>query len=512
MKIKITILWALFLILVSFPGAEARQVELRLLYVNDFHGFALPYKPLGAEGPVGGAAYLATAVEKLRREKPTLLLAAGDMIQGNNWVNLFRGASAIELMNAMKFDAMAAGNHEFDFGLEILRQRLSEARFPVLAANVEGMPQLKPYVIKKVAGLRVAIIGLVTEDTPIATHPRNVSDLKFLEPEKTVEKYREILSKQADFFIILAHLGHQRERQLAQRVKGIPVIIGGHSHTKVLEPAVVGDTLVVQAWEHAKALGVLDLTVKDGKIVKYQGRLEEIKPVHGQENPAVQRIVAAYAWKVDAQMNVPVAEAQVDLDGERVRTKETNLGNLIADIMRETARAQVALTNGGGIRASIPKGQVKVKEVYTTLPFDNYLVAISLTGRQLKEALEHGVSSLEEPAGRFPQVSGLSFTYSRAAPVGSRVKEVLVQGQPLAPEKEYTVATNDFLAAGGDGYAGFGEAIKAASDFSEQGGLLKSSKITYSDAGRWLRDVVIESLRARKKISAQVEGRIKEVP
>ncbi|MBM4295337.1 MAG: bifunctional metallophosphatase/5'-nucleotidase, partial [Deltaproteobacteria bacterium] len=316
----------------------------------------------------------------------------------------------------------------------------------------------------------------------------------------------------ADLIIILAHLGHQRERLLAQRVKGIPVIVGGHSHTKVLEPAVVNGVLVVQAWEHFKALGVLDLTVEHGKVVKYQGRLLEIKPVPGRENPKAKKVVAAYARKVDAKLDAMVGEAEVDLDGERVRTQETNLGNLIADVIRETTGAQAAITNAGGIRASIHQGQVKAKEIYTALPFDNYLLAVSLTGRQLKEALEHGVSSLEEPSGRFPQVSGLSFTYSRIAPAGSRVKEVLILGQPLELEREYTVATNDFLAAGGDGYKVFGEAIKAAGDFTEQGGLLKSSKIVYSDAGRWLRDLVIDKFRLQKKISAQVEGRIKEVP
>jgi 2',3'-cyclic-nucleotide 2'-phosphodiesterase (5'-nucleotidase family) len=512
MKTNKTILWVVFLIIFSISLAEARQVELRLLYVNDFHGFALPYKPLGSDAALGGAAYLAAAVDRLRREKPSLLLAAGDMIQGNNWANLFQGASSIELMNTMKFDAMAAGNHEFDYGLEVLRRLLSQARFPVLAANVEGMPQLKPYVIKKVAGLRVAIIGLVTPDTPTSTHPRNVAGLKFIEPEKALEKYRKKLSQEADFFIVLSHLGHQRERRLAEQVKGIPVVVGGHSHTRVMEPVVVDGALVVQAWEHFKALGVLDLTVEDGKIVKYQGRLLEIKPVPGQEHPGAQRVVAAYARKAEARMNVPVAEAVVDLDGEGVRIRETNLGNLIADIVRETAGAQAALINGGGIRASIPQGQIKVKEVYDALPFDNYLVAIALTGKQLKEALEHGVSCLEEPAGKFPQVSGLSFTYSRAAPAGSRVKEVLVLGQPLDLTKEYAVATNDFLAAGGDGYAVFGEAIKAAGDFTEQGGMLKSSKIIYSDASRFLRDLVIDKFRGRKKISAQVEGRIKEAP
>jgi 2',3'-cyclic-nucleotide 2'-phosphodiesterase (5'-nucleotidase family) len=156
--------------------------------------------------------------------------------------------------------------------------------------------------------------------------------------------------------------------------------------------------------------------------------------------------------------------------------------------MRETAGAEAALINGGTIRTGIAQGKITVKNVYDVLPFDNYLVAISLTGTQLKQALEHGISRLEEPVGSFPQVSGLTFTYSRNAPAGSRVKDITVGGRPWEPEKEYVVATNDYLVAGGDGYTAFGEALKSTGDYSNLGGTLTSSKLTYNDPGTWLRN------------------------
>jgi len=508
-RIKVIIFFLVWALL-SIPAADGGQTELRILYVNDFHGFAEPHQPVGAVEPLGGVAYLAGKVDRLRRGRPTLLLAGGDMTQGNNWANFFKGASSIELMNAMKFDALVVGNHEFDYGVGVLKKRISQARFPVLGANVQGLSAVKPYVIKKFPGLRVAIIGVVTQDTPVTTHPRNVVGLKFLNPDDTVAGYLEKLKNQADIFIVLTHLGHPVDRMMAVKVKGIDVIVGGHSHTKVMKPAVAGNTLVVQAWEHAKALGVLDLTIQDRKIVKYDGYLEEIKPVPGGENPAVQKIVAKYEGQLDRLVNVAIGEAEVDLDGQHVRTRETNLGNLITDIIRETTGATAAIINGGGIRTGIPKGVVKIKDVYTALPFDNYLVSLRLTGREIREALEHGVSSLGEPAGRFPQVSGLRFTYSLSAPAGSRVREVIIGGGPLDPVKEYAVATHDFLIAGGDGYKVFSRAINT-DNHGHLGGLLKSDRIIYNDASRWLRDVVIQYIQTNKKITARVEGRIQEI-
>ena len=302
----------------------------------------------------------------------------------------------------------------------------------------------------------------------MATHPRNVAGLTFSTPESAVKKYLAALKGRTDIIIVLSHCGYQADREVAAKVPGIDVIVGGHSHTKLLQPELVGQTIIVQAWEHAKALGVLNLRVKDGKIAGFDGALQEISPAAGAPDCQVQDIVARYERQTGSLLQRVIGETEVDLDGKNVRTGETNLGDYIADVMRQTAGAEVGLINGGTIRTGIVQGKITVKDIYAVLPFDNYLVAISLTGAQLKAALEHGVSRLE-PSGGFPQVSGLTFTYSRSAPAGSRVKDVTVGGRPRDPQKEYVVATNDFLVAGGDGYTAFGEALKSVGDYANLG-------------------------------------------
>ncbi len=284
------------------------------------------------------------------------MISAGDMIQGNNWANLFQGESVIELVNEIRFDAMVLGNHEFDFGQEVLKKRISEATFPVLGANVEGLGGLRPYIIKDLKGVKIAIIGVTTEDTPASTHPKNVAGLRFLSPIDTVEKYLKELKGKANVMVVLSHIGYPADRMLAERVKGIDVIVGGHTHTKITKPVKVGETLIVQAWEHGKALGVLNLTIEGGKIVEADGYLEEIKPKTDQEHQAVLNIVKKYNQKLDAVLNEPVGETEVDLDGESVRMRETNLGNLIADIMRQVSKADMTIINGGGIRTRHQKG------------------------------------------------------------------------------------------------------------------------------------------------------------
>jgi 2',3'-cyclic-nucleotide 2'-phosphodiesterase (5'-nucleotidase family) len=509
-KFRLALLSILLLVILA-PWGYANRVDLKILYVNDFHGFAEPYQPPGSDAPLGGIAYLAGAVDRARGKSPSLLLAAGDMIQGNAWANLVRGKSTIEVMNAMKFDAMVVGNHEFDFGPKVLKERMAQARFPLLGANVKGFPALKPYIVKNLQGVRIAIIGVVTPETPVVTHPRNVAGLTFSTPESAVRKYLQELKGRADIIVVLSHCGFQADKELAARVPGIDVIVGGHSHTKMLQPEQVGQTIIVQAWEHAKALGVLNLRVKDGKVIGFDGALEEISPATGAANGQVQDIIARYERQTGALLNRTIGETQVGLDAEHVRAGETNLGDFVADVMRQAAGAEVAIINGGGIRTGVAPGKIAVKDIYAVLPFDNYLVAISLTGAQLKAALEHGVSRLEKPVGSFPQVSGLTFTYSRSAPAGSRVKDVTVGSRPLDPQKEYVVATNDYLVAGGDGYTVFGEALKNGGDYANLGGTLTSNKLAYNDPGTWLRDLVIAAIQARKTIAPQVDGRIKAV-
>ena len=504
-------LFVLFLFLFAATIIScASQREIRILHINDFHGFANAYKPYGSDEFQGGLAYLAARAEELRKEKPALFLAAGDLVQGNNWANLFQGRSSIEVMNAMNPDAMVVGNHEFDFGQSILNERIDEANFPVLGANVLGIGKLRPYIIKDLDGLSIAVIGVVTGDTPVTTHPRNVTALQFFSPEDTVNKYVQELKDKSDIIVVLSHIGFNADLDLAKKVDGIDVIIGGHSHTKVTKPVIAGNTIIAQAFEHGKALGVLDLTVKNGHVIQAVNRLEPVKP-EGKENEKIAAIVEKYQHQVDAIMNETVGEALIDLDGANVRLKETNLGNLIADIMRESSGADAAIINGGTIRTSIKKGPVRVSDVYAAVPFDNYIVAIKLTGQQIRDTLEHGVSAIEEGEGRFLQISGLAFKYDRLAPKGSRVRDVLIGGKPMITDKDYKIATNDFLAAGGDGYKAFGDAVKSSKDYEVIGGVMKGDKLVYSDPGKWLRDVVIDFIRAQKEIAPKIDGRISEV-
>ncbi len=510
MKKSITVTVCIFSIFFLSVPIYGQSSDLRILHVNDFHGFAEAYQPLGSQELLGGAAYLGSMVKVLRLEKPTLLLAAGDMIQGSNWANMFQGKSVVELMNSMRFDAMTLGNHELDFGQEALKERISEATFPVLGANVEGLQHLKPFVILERGGVKVGIIGVVTEETPVSTHPRNVTGLRFLPAAEAVEKYVKELRNRADILIVLSHIGHGADRMLAEKVKGIDVIVGGHTHTKVLTPVRIGSTLIVQAWEHGKALGVLDLKIRDGKIAEYDGHLEDVKPLPGKEDRQILAVVEKYRQKVDAVLGARIGETEVDLDGENVRREETNLGNFVADILLKASKADAVIINGGAIRTSIKKGEIRVKDVYSSLPFGNYIVAIRLTGRRIAEALEHGVAGKE--GGEFPQVAGLSFKYSPSGAKGARIREILIAGQSVDPGKEYTIATNDFLAAGGDGYKAFADAVKFSGTFSVAGGTLQGDKVVYADSSRWIRDVVVEYIREKGKIAPRKEGRIMEVP
>lgn len=497
----VAVLGLVFLCTMLTPAAAA-PVAIRILHVNDFHGFAEPSSAPGVARQVGGIAWLAGEADRLRTEKPTLLLAAGDMIQGNSWTNLFRGEPVIELMNLMRFDVMVVGNHEFDFGREVLRQRVAQARFPVLGANVEGLDFLKPFVIKNVNGVRVAIVGVVTDDTPLSTNPHNVAGLRFYPPAETLATLVPRLREAADVVIVLSHVGYQQDRVLAECVPGIDLIVGGHSPTRLEIPARVGGTLIVQAWDHAKALGVVDISVDNGKVQEIDGRLVDVNPGCGTADQAVLALVANYEKRLEKILAGTTGYAELPLDATAVRKQETNLGDLVADVMRSVSGADAAIVNGGGIRASIPAGPILLRDIYSALPFDNYIVAVRLTGAAVRQALEHGVAQLGKGSGAFPQVSGISFAYDPVAPPGARVGEILIGDRALDPERQYTLATNDYLAAGGDGYTAFAEA--AGTDGHGE-------KVVYNDSGRMLREVVAAWLKEKGSVRQPVGNRIRVV-
>ncbi len=488
------LLLPVLLLFFSFPSSALPE-RIRLLHVNDFHGYATAYTPPGSDTAMGGAACLAAKIDLLRAEVPSLLLAGGDMIQGHNWANLFKGRSVVELMNAMGFHAMVVGNHEFDFGVPVLKERIREARFSVLGANVVGLEELQPYVVLDVGGVRVGIIGVVTDETPVVTRPLNVAGLLFLPPGREVARLVPEVRKKADVIVLLSHVGFEGDTALASAVEGIDVIVGSHTHRRVEREVGSGRTLVVQAWEHGKALGVVDLTVEEGRVVSASGRLEEIHDQEPCRSHPVARLVERYERLAGEILREEIGEAMVDLEARGVRARETNLGNLVADVLRLETGAEVAFTNGGGIRADIRKGPVRLGDLLTALPFENTIVTLRLTGRQLREVLEHSVADGEE-GGRFLQVSGLAFTYSRSRVKGRKVGEITIGGAPVDPDRLYLAATNDFLAAGGDGYAMLARAAALP------GGSVPT--------GRSLTGAVADHIRSLKRVAPVVEGRIRE--
>lgn len=490
---------ALVVVCAAYAGlAAASENGVVILYMNDVHGRLESFKGQD-DAPIGGLIKLATLVEDIVGEKGdnVIILNAGDALHGTNIVNLFEGKPMVEALEAIGIDAMAVGNHEFNFGQAALLKRAEEAKFVFLSANTieaDSRRALFPgAVILPVDGKRVGIFGLTTVDTPTVTHPKNVEGLEFLDPIKVSGWMVSYLRNQekVDLVIGLTHIGYDDDRLLAASVPGIDIIVGGHSHTKLDQPERVNDTIIVQSGEHAQALGSLEASHQDGKITDYAGALIPCAP-EVVDDSKIGEIVRAYNKELEVKLGEVIGEAVVALDGERanVRTKETNLGNLVADVMRDAGSADIALTNGGGIRASINAGSITVGDVFTVLPFDNTLVVLEVTGANIKAALERSVSEYPDQLGAFLQVSGLSFEFDPAKAPGERVVSVSVDNKPLDEKKIYTVATNDFVAAGGDGYD-----------------MLKDAKVAF-ESGEMLRDIFAGYIKAQNKVSPDIEGRI----
>ncbi|NPU85086.1 MAG: bifunctional metallophosphatase/5'-nucleotidase [Syntrophaceae bacterium] len=473
-------------------------VALTILHVNDTHGHILPgvVKTVDPERPVGGAAWLAQMIEDERAKNPqgTLLLSGGDMFQGTAISNVFRGAPVTEIMNALAFDAMAVGNHEFDWGMDTLRKLRTAARTPWLAANIvdgqgKGLPGVKPWIIAERKGIRIAVIGITTPETAWTTKPGNVAGLTFREPKDVLPGLiRQVRAEGARLVVVLSHCGLDADRKTAGEVEGIDVIVGGHSHTAVMDPVVVGKTVIVQAGCYGQYLGVLELQVdpEEGRITGFTEK-NELKAVYSGPkdsfDPAIAAIVASYDDRIRDRFAAVVGSTEVDLT--RNYRGESNLGDLIADAMREAAGADIALMNSGGIRTDISRGAVTLEILYTLLPFDNLLVSMDLTGRQVLQILEE---SARGSRGSL-QISGLRVTADLTRPAGQRIVGVEIDGRPLAAEKTYRVVTNDFLAAGGDEFTVFRE----------------GKNVVYGDD---LRDVAAAYLKKHSPVRPRIEGRI----
>lgn len=446
------------------------NAKLTLLHTNDMHGFFIE----GAYDGMG-AAKMATFIKNTRKANPnTLLLDAGDALQGHNLVTLSDGEEGTKVLNALGYDAMTSGNHEFDYGQEQTLKLKGMLNFPMLSSNIkkaDGSLLLDDAKIFTLMGVKVGVFGLTTPETTYKSHPANTTGLKFDDIYATSEaKVAKLKADGAQVIVALAHIGDEGEfttKILADKVKGIDVIIDGHSHSTYPNGEVVGNTIIVSAGEKTKNVGVVEITLKDGKVTTKAAHLftkdDSATLVDDVDMTAIVNTIKA---KNDVITEEVVATSPVVLMGEKseVRTGETNLGNLLVESLLDISKADVAFTNGGGIRSSIDLGDVTKGEVLTVLPFGNTVRVIELTGADILAAIENGVDEYPEAKGAFPHIAGMTVKFDSSKEAGSKVTEIKVAGELLDLTKTYTMATNDFLVAGGDGYTMF-EGKKVVAEF-----------------------------------------------
>ena len=465
------------------PGKDATATEpVVILHTNDVHGAVSNYAKVAA---------LASQYES--EGAYVLILDAGDFSQGDTAVSVSEGATAVELMNMVGYDAVALGNHEFDYGFEALKKNMENAQFPVLAANVKYNGELAfddAAVFTTPGGTKIGVFGLDTPETATKAHPGKIQGVTFAGGEELYAIAQEMVdmlkNEGCNYIICLGHLGiddetaatANRSIDLLEKVTGIDVFIDGHSHSteeeiveKTNADRKVGDTVVTSTGTKIENIGVV--TIKDSTITTETVLAEEV------EAPADSEITAranAIIAEIEADYGTVFAKTEITLNGEKApgnRTEETNLGDLITDALvwgagQQGETVDAAITNGGGIRATIEAGDITKKDINTVLPFGNTLSIIKITGAELLEVLEASTFCTPEAIGGFPQVSGIEFTLdtTKAYDQGeeypgttyfapktiNRVTISTVGGKTFDPAATYTIATNDFMASGGDTY------------------------------------------------------------
>jgi len=483
--------------------APAAADSLTILHTNDFHSKVEPISaynsPCDLEDNAagecfGGYARLVNTVEQARARAAedsnagVMLVDGGDQFQGSLFYTYYKGKVAAEIMNTLGYDAMTVGNHEFDDGPEVLRRFVDAVDFPVLMSNADiaDEPELTGEIMKSTViekgGQRYGLIGLTPENTDeLASPGPNVS---FSDPVAAVQAEVDALSADGiDRIIVLSHSGYQVDQRVAAQTTGVDVIVGGHSNTLLSNtdedaagpyPTLVGDTAIVQAYAFGKYLGELTVAFDEAGVLTSATGDPII--IDGQviEDEATLARIAELAEPLDEIRTEVVAQSAGVIEGNRevCRVEECPMGNLIADAMLDRVREQgidIAIMNSGGIRASIDEGDVTMGEVLTVLPFQNTLATFRVKGSEVIAALENGVSQVEEVAGRFPQVAGISFAWDASKPAGERIVEVLVGGadgfSPIDPEAMYGLVSNDYVRKGGDGYDVFADGAQDVYDY-----------------------------------------------
>ena len=483
----VMLLTTLFTASLIFGATTPSSSQLVIFHTNDTHGHPLKFFNNPAAN-VGGLPARATLAAQARSEYQNILwLDAGDLNTGRPESNFFKAMPDIAGFNYIGYDAMAMGNHEFDNTLDILKLQMKMAKFPFLSANVltsDGQYIGQPYIIKEFPGFKVAVLGLTTKEIAKVGNPQIMKGLIVKDEVEVAKKLVPELHNQADIVIALTHMGifeneEVGSKRLAKNVPGIDLIVDGHSHTQLTEPLYVNKKPIVQAWQWGMITGKAVLTIRSKKVAKltWEAIPVNLKSVAkkadgsqetkftGQElkeDPFLLSLLQPYGDAVEKILAEPVGTAVGTFSNAESRKQETAIGDLVADSMLWYTRSMnlqtdFAIQNGGGIRTDIPEGTITQKTVYSILPFDNSVAVVTLKGSDLQVLFDF-LATIPQGSGAFPQVSeGVKFSVNYHT---GRCENISIKGQPIDAAKLYRVATNSYMAAGGDGYQAFLKAVE----------------------------------------------------
>ncbi|HLP16460.1 MAG TPA: bifunctional UDP-sugar hydrolase/5'-nucleotidase [Bacteroidota bacterium] len=472
--------------------------RITILHTNDIHASFTPHEAFWIKSSpkplIGGMTELSWAVDSLRKVKPgVLLIDAGDMMTGNPITEYtYRGAyggALFEMMNRIGYNLWCPGNHDFDISQDNLRLLTRIANFPTVSANLVresgGAPvNNKPYTILESNGVKVGVIGLTTTVLNQLIVPANFKGLKVLSTTETAQKYIDELRSKVDVVAAVTHQGVEEDSSLAANVHGLDVIIGGHSHTRLKHPLRVNHVLIVQTGSNLENLGVLDLTVENGRITKYDGNLLPLW--YTSERPAtdLSRFVDSIKTAIDSDYSETLLTVKTDLKNT---VTESALGNFITDAQRTASGADIAFMNTHGIRKNVAAGSFTKKDLFEVLPFRNVLVTFPVTGAQVRRIVQNYLD--EHPA---IQTSGIRCTYKRGADGKAEIVSLLIDGTAVSDQKVYKAAANDYLVSEAKRYLGIEVTNQKYTSFT-------------------LFKVVEKKMREDKLIPSAVENRISEV-
>ena len=464
---RITALIAMFIFVIT-PNVEAATdgtAELVIFHTNDLHARV---NPEDDNGQTIGLAEMSAAIKAIEMKNSTSLwLDAGDTFHGMPQINISQGENMVTLLNATTLDAMVPGNHDYNYGAEQLKNFRKKLNAMILCANVvQSNSQkyiFKPYQIYKLSNnIKVGVFGLTTPETVYKSNPNNTVGIEFLDPIEQAKDMVEKMRSKCDVLIALTHIGIEEGSKItsdiiAKEVPGIDLIVDGHSHNALPDGLMVDDTLIVQTGWHGHKLGRVTISLNNHKITAKKAELlsaEDVSEIAPNPDPGVKKILKNIEQRNSKLLKEVVAHSDRGLasNQEVVRRQESELGNLAADSFRWKTGADIAVINGGGLRADLPSGDVRRGDVMSIFVFGNTVQVAKIKGSAIREMLEHSIYEYPASFAGFLSVSGMTYSFNPSKPVGHRVDEIRIGGKPLDEEKTYKIASLDFLFAGGDGY------------------------------------------------------------